>query len=71
MDINQIIKELNMPETESEGVVTVIEMRQKDGNKEIVSIYENVGETEVNIGRYKIIVDETGGRTKSEDGNQP
>ncbi|WP_439481786.1 hypothetical protein [Cyclobacterium plantarum] len=64
MDINQIIKELNIPEAENEGVVTVIEMRQKDGNKEIVSIYENVGETEVNIGRYKIIVDETGGRTK-------
>lgn len=64
MDINQIIRELNIPDTKNNGELTVIEIRQKDGHKEIVSIYEDVGETEVTVGRYKLIVDETGNRTK-------
>lgn len=64
MDINQIIRELNLPESENKGELTVIEIRQKDGQKEIISIYEDVGETEVTVGRYKLIVDETGSRTK-------
>ena len=64
MDINQIIKELDMPESKQNGELTVVEFKQKDGNKEIITIYENVGETEVTVGRYKVIVDETGHRTK-------
>ncbi|MEX2566277.1 MAG: hypothetical protein WD431_10070 [Cyclobacteriaceae bacterium] len=64
MDINQIIKELELPIQQSDGELTVIEIRHKDGNKEIVSIYEDAGETEVSIGRYRLIVDETSGKTK-------
>jgi hypothetical protein len=64
MDINQIIKELELPTSQGGGERTVVEIRHKDGNKEIVSIYEDGSETEVAIGRYRIIVDETGSKTK-------
>tara|TARA_R110002050_G_scaffold101980_2_gene210358 strand:+ start:170 stop:1195 length:1026 start_codon:yes stop_codon:yes gene_type:complete len=64
MDINQIIKELDLPKPTQNGELTVVEIKQKDGNKEIVTIYEDMGETEVTVGRYKVIVDDTGNRTK-------
>ncbi|WP_339923326.1 hypothetical protein [uncultured Cyclobacterium sp.] len=64
MDINQIIKELDLPTSSKNGELTVVEIKQKDGHKEIVTIYEDTDETEVTVGRYKVIVDESGNRTK-------
>ncbi|EPR67510.1 hypothetical protein [Cyclobacterium qasimii] len=64
MDINQIIKELDLPTSTKDGELTVVEIKQKDGHREIVTIYEDIDETEVTVGRYKVIVDETGNRTK-------
>jgi hypothetical protein len=64
MDINQIIKELDLPETTKDGELTVVEIKHKEGNKEIVTIYEDKEETEVTVGRYKVIVDEKGSKTK-------
>ncbi|MFC4874954.1 hypothetical protein [Negadavirga shengliensis] len=64
MDINQIIRELDLPEQEKNGEVTVVEIRQKDGVKEIIRVYEGGNETEVAIGRYRLIVDESGQKTQ-------
>ncbi|WP_114749321.1 outer membrane beta-barrel protein [Pleomorphovibrio marinus] len=63
LDINQIIQELDVPQPEKEGHQTVVEVKYKDGNKEIFRIYEDGPETEVSIGRYKLKVDESGSRT--------
>ncbi len=64
MNINQIIQELNLPSPEKNGVQTVVEINYKDGKREILRIYEDGTETEVSFGRYRLIVDESGSKTK-------
>ncbi|MFD2033475.1 hypothetical protein ACFSKL_01675 [Belliella marina] len=64
MDINQIVKELDLQLNEETGELTVVEIKNKSGNKEIVRVREDGPETEVSIGRVKVIVDESGGNTK-------
>ncbi|WP_228690910.1 PorT family protein [Lunatimonas sp.] len=64
MDVNQIIRELELTPPETEGDQTVVEIKYRDGKKEIVRVYEGPGETEVTVGRYRLIVDESGSKTK-------
>lgn len=64
MNINEIIQELDLPAPEKDGVQTVVEVKYKDGKKEIFRIYEDDSETEVTFGRYRLIVDESGSKTK-------
>ena len=64
MDINQIIKELDLQLNEETGELTVVEIKNKSGNKEIVRVKEEGAETEVSVGGIKVIVDEKNGNTK-------
>ncbi|MCH7398996.1 hypothetical protein MM236_13405 [Belliella sp. DSM 107340] len=64
MNINQIVKELDLQLNEETGELTVVEIKNKSGNKEVVRVREDGPETEVSVGRYKVIVDESGGNTK-------
>jgi hypothetical protein len=64
MDINQIIKELDLQLNEETGELTVVEIKNKSGNKEIVRVREEGAETEVSVGGIKVIVDEKNGNTK-------
>ncbi|EON75359.1 hypothetical protein ADIS_4063 [Lunatimonas lonarensis] len=63
MDVNQIIRELELNIPDMEGEQTVVEIKYRDGKKEIVRVYEDGTETEVSVGRYKLIVDESGAKT--------
>ena len=65
MNINQIISELDLQENKETGELTIVEIRKKDGSvKEVVKVYEDSGQTEVNVGGMKISVDESGANTK-------
>lgn len=64
MNINQIIQELDLPIPEKDGIQTVVEVKYKDGKREILRVYEDGSETEVTLGRYRLIVDESGSKTK-------
>ncbi|MEX2591684.1 MAG: hypothetical protein WD426_02835 [Anditalea sp.] len=64
MDVNQIIKELDLELDEETGELTVVEIRHKDGNKEIIRVHEDGPETRVSVGRLKVIVDESGSTPK-------
>ncbi|GAB3645431.1 hypothetical protein GCM10028791_03520 [Echinicola sediminis] len=65
LDVNQIIRELDLELNEETGELTVVEVEDKDGkSKEIVRVEEGDTETAVSVGRIKIIVDESGSSTK-------
>ena len=65
MNINQIISELGVKENKATGEVTLVEIRKKDGSvKEVVRVNENGLETEVRVGRMRVLVDESGLDTK-------
>jgi hypothetical protein len=65
MNINQIISELGVKENKETGEVTLVEIRKKDGSvKEVVRVNENGMETEVRLGRMRVLVDESGLDTK-------
>lgn len=65
MNINQIIRELDLEENEDTGEMTIVEIKKKDGTtKEIVKVREDWEETEVYIGGMRILVDESGENTK-------
>ena len=65
MNINQIISELGVKENKATGEVTLVEIRKKDGSvKEVVRVNENGAETEVRLGRMRVLVDESGLDTK-------
>ncbi len=65
MNINQIISELGVKENKETGEVTLVEIRKKDGSvKEVVRVNENGLETEVRLGRMRVLVDESGLDTK-------
>jgi hypothetical protein len=58
MNINQIIKELDLTVDEKSGKLTIVELKNSSGSKEIISVREEGPETEVKIGKVKILVDE-------------
>ena len=61
MNINQIIAELGVQENKATGEVTLVEIHKKDGSvKEVVRVNENGAETEVRVGRMRVLVDESG-----------
>lgn len=65
MNINQIIAKLGVQENKATGEVTLVEIHKKDGSvKEVVRINENGMETEVRLGRMRVLVDESGLNTK-------
>jgi hypothetical protein len=64
MDVNQIIRELNLELDPESGEMTVVEIKHKDGNKEIIKIHEDGPETKVYVGRWRVIVDESGSKTQ-------
>jgi hypothetical protein len=65
MNINQIINELGVKENKETGEVTLVEIHKKDGSvKEVVRVNENGAETEVRLGRMRVLVDESGMDTK-------
>jgi len=65
MNINQIISELGVKENKATGEVTLVEIRKKDGSvTEVVRVNENGAETEVRVGRMRVLVDESGLDTK-------
>ncbi len=65
MNINQIISELGIKENKETGEVTLVEIHKKDGTvKEVVRVNENGTETEVRVGRMRVLVDESGLDTK-------
>lgn len=65
MNINQIIRELDLEENEQSGETTIVEIKKKDGSsKQVVKVTEDGAETEVYIGGMRLLVDETGENTK-------
>lgn len=65
MNINQIISTLDLEENENTGELTIVEIKKKDGtSKEIVRVREEGAETEVNIGKMRVYVDESGTNTR-------
>jgi len=65
MNINQIIAELGIQENKATGEVTLVELHKKDGSvKEIVKYRGDWEETEVQVGRMRVYVDESGPDTK-------
>lgn len=65
MNINEIIRSLDLEENEETGELTIVEVKMKDGSsKELVKVREDGPETEVQIGNMRIYVDESGPNTK-------
>src|SRR5690554_2558372 len=60
MDVNQIIQELNLGLDRESGETTTVEIKHKDGNREIIKIHEDGPETKVFVGRWRVIVDDAG-----------
>lgn len=65
MNINQIISELDLEENKETGELTIVEIRKRDGSvKEVVKVYEDGAETEVNVAGVRVYVDESGENTR-------
>lgn len=65
MNINQIISELDLEENKETGDLTIVEIRKRDGTiKEVVKVYEDGFNTEVNVGGMRVYVDESGFNTR-------
>ncbi|WP_111672063.1 porin family protein [Algoriphagus litoralis] len=65
MNINQIISELDLEENKETGDLTIVEIRKRDGSvKEVVKVYEDGGNTEVNVAGMRVYVDESGDNTR-------
>lgn len=65
MNINEIIRELDLAQNEETGELTIVEIKDKNGNmKEVVKVSENGMETEVYIGGMRVLVDDSGVNTK-------
>ncbi|MHA7130821.1 hypothetical protein [Algoriphagus namhaensis] len=65
MNINEIIRELDLAENKETGDLTIIEVRDKNGNsKEVVRVSEDGMNTEVYIGGMRVLVDDSGVNTK-------
>ena len=65
MNINEIIRELDLAQNDETGELTIVEIKDKNGNmKEVVKVSERGLETEVYIGGMRVLVDESGANTK-------
>ena len=65
MNINQIIAKLGVQENKATGEVVLVELQKKDGSvKEIVKYRGDWEETEVQVGRMRVYVDDSGLDTK-------
>lgn len=64
MDVNEIIRQLDIELDKETGEWNIVEQKAKIGNKEIITVREQGPETEVTVGRVKVTVDESGGNTK-------
>lgn len=65
MNINEIIRELDLKQNGDSGELTIVQIQKKDGtSKDIVRVNEDGMETEVIIGGIRVLVDETGENTK-------
>ena len=64
MDVNQIIRELDLELDQESGETTIVELKHRDGHKEIVKIHEDGPETRVYVGRWRVIVDDSGSKTQ-------
>jgi hypothetical protein len=64
MNINQIIRELDLQIDEETGELVVVEVSGKSGDREIVKVTEDWNKTEVSVGGIRILVDETNPTTK-------
>jgi len=65
MNINEIIRELDLKQNGDNGELTIVQIQKKDGtSKDIVRVNENGMETEVQIGGIRVLVDESGLNTK-------
>ncbi len=65
MNVNQIISELDLEENVNTGELTIVEIKKRDGSvKEVVKVYEDGGNTEVNVGGVRVYVDESGENTR-------
>lgn len=65
MNINEIIRELDLKQNEETGELTIVQIQKKDGtSKDIVKVKEDGMETEVSIGGLRVLVDESGSNTK-------
>jgi hypothetical protein len=65
MNINEIIRELDLKQNGDNGELTIVQIQKKDGtSKDIIRVNENGSETEVFIGGLRVFVDETGNNTK-------
>jgi hypothetical protein len=65
MNVNQIISELDLEENVETGELTIVEIKKRDGSvKEVVKVYEDGMNTEVNVGGVRVYVDESGENTR-------
>lgn len=64
MNVNQIIRELDLTVNEDTGELVVVEVSGKKGTKEIVKVTEDWNKTEVTVGGIRVLVDETNPTTK-------
>lgn len=65
MNINEIIRELDLAPNKETGELTIVEIKDKNGNmKEVVRVSEDGMETEVYIGGMRVLVDDSGVNTK-------
>lgn len=65
MNINQIIRELDLEQNPETGELVIVQVQSKNGTtKDVVTVREDGAETEVNVGGIRVYVDESGENTK-------
>ncbi len=65
MNINQIIRELDLEQNPDTGEMVIVQVQTKNGTtKDVVRVREDGNETEVNVGGIRVYVDESGANTK-------
>lgn len=65
MNINEIIRELELEKTIKNDEMVIVQRTRKDGTiKDLVTVREDWDETEVKVGKMKVLVDQSGLDTK-------
>ena len=65
MNINEIIRELDLEENVKNDEMVIVQQTKKNGiTKDIVTVREDWDETEVRVGNLKVLVDQSGLHTK-------
>jgi hypothetical protein len=65
MNINQIIRELDLEQNPETGELVIVQVQTKNGTtKDLVRVREDGSETEVNVAGIRVYVDESGANTK-------